>query len=107
MDFINEEHSGDDFGSAFFSPLGYFLVNLLSDFGLNFSDISCEESHESLGAGVDNVDLMEGDGMDDLLSLLEFTFRALDEASLGSNVIVVGRTGERASKLGDLTGSFV
>lgn len=89
MNFVNEKHSRYNFSSTFFSPFSNLLVNLLSNLGLNFSDISSEKGHESLRAGVDDIDFVKGHSVDDFLSLLEFTFGALDKASLRSNVIIV------------------
>jgi hypothetical protein len=42
VDLINEEDAWHDFSTAFFSPLSYFLINLLSDLGLNFTNITSE-----------------------------------------------------------------
>lgn len=43
MNFIDEEDTWYDFSTAFFSPFSYLLVNLLSDFWLDFTNISSEE----------------------------------------------------------------
>jgi hypothetical protein len=43
VDLIDEEDTRDDLSSAFFSPFSYFLVNLLSNFRFNFSNITCKE----------------------------------------------------------------
>ena len=94
MDLIDEEDTWDDLSTAFFSPLGDLLVDLLANFRLDFTDITREKSHEALGSGIDDIDLMECDGVHDFLSLLKFTFWALNESGLWSNIIVVTASGE-------------
>lgn len=94
MDLIDEQDTGHDLSTALFSPLGDFLVDLLSNLGFDLTDITSEESHESLGARVDHINLVKGHGVDDFLSLLELTFGALDKASLGTNVVEVRASGE-------------
>ena len=89
MNLIDEEDARHDFSTAFFTPFSNFLINLVANFGLNFSDITGEEGHESLTAGVDDINLMKGNSVDNFLTLLELSFGALNEASLGSDVIVV------------------
>jgi len=89
MNLIDEKDTGHDFSAAFFTPFSNFLINLVANFGLNFSDITSKEGHETLTAGVDDINLMEGNSVDNFLTLLELSFGALNKASLGSNVIVV------------------
>ena len=89
MNFVNKENTRYNFSSTFFSPLSHLLVNLFSYFRLDFTNISSKEGHESLRAGVDDINFVKGHSVDNFLSLLELTFGALDEASLGSNVIIV------------------
>ena len=107
VNLINEKHTRYNFGAAFFSPFGNLLVNLFSNFRLDLTDITSEKSHETLGTGVDNIDLVKSDGMDNLLSLLEFTLRALDKAGLGTNIIEITAAGKRATELGDFATSFI
>jgi len=107
MNLIDEEDTGHDFSAALFSPLGDFLVNLLSNLGLDLTDVTCEQSHEALGARVDHIDLVEGHSVNNLLPLLELTLGALNEAGLGADIVEVGASGERATKLGDLAASLV
>jgi hypothetical protein len=58
MDLIDEEYTWNDLSSSFFSPLSDFLVNLLSDLWLDFSNISSEKGQESLGSTVNNIDFV-------------------------------------------------
>lgn len=61
----------------FFSPLCYLRVNLVSELRLDLSGIPSEEREEALRPAVDDVDLVQGDGVDDLLAFLDFTLWAL------------------------------
>jgi hypothetical protein len=45
--------------------------------------------------------------MDNFLSLLEFTFWALNVSGLRTRVVKVTGSGERSSELGDFAGSFI
>jgi hypothetical protein len=42
MDLIDEEYTRHDLSTTFLSPFSYFLVNLLSNFGFDFTDITSE-----------------------------------------------------------------
>ena len=94
MDLINEENTWYDLCSPFFSPLSNLLVNLFTNFWLDFTDVTREKSHEALSSRIDDIDLVKRDGMDDFLSLLKFTLWALDESCLWSNIIIVTASGE-------------
>lgn len=107
MDLIDEEDTWDNLCASLFSPLGDFLVDLLSDFGLDFSNISCEQGHESLRPRVDDIDFVECHGVHDLLSLLQLTLGALHESSLWSLVIEVAGSGEGFTQLRNLSGGLV
>ena len=107
MNLINEQDTGHDLGAALLSPLGNLLVNLLSDLRLDLTNITSEESHEALGARVDDVDLVKGDSVNNLLSLLELTLGALNVSGLRTLVIKITGARERATKLGDLATSLV
>jgi hypothetical protein len=89
MDLINEEDTWNNFGTAFLSPLSNLLIDLFSNLRLDFTNISSKESKETLSSAVNNIDFVQSNGVDDFLSLLKFTLRALNEAGLGSNIIVV------------------
>ena len=105
--FVDEQHAGYDFGFSFFFPLADFGVDLIADFGANFARVAGEEGEEALGAGVDDVDLVEGDGVDDFFSFLKLAVRALDKLGVGAHGVVVAGSGEGAAELGDFTGRFV
>jgi hypothetical protein len=40
VDLINEEDTWHNFGTAFFSPLSYLLIDLFSNLWLDFTNIS-------------------------------------------------------------------
>ena len=94
MDLINEENTWYYFSTAFLSPLSNFLINLFSNFRLNFTNISSKKSKETLSSTVNNIDFMESNGMNNFFSLLKFSLRALDKASLGTNVVVITASGK-------------
>jgi hypothetical protein len=56
-----------------------FHFNPKSDLGFNLAGVTREEGEEALGAGVDDVNLVEGDCVDHLLTLLQLALRALHE----------------------------
>ena len=70
MDFIDKQYSRHDFSAAFFSPFSNFLVDLLTNFWFNLTNVTCEKSHEALTAGVDNIDFVESDSVYYLFPLL-------------------------------------
>jgi len=94
MDFINEEDTWYDLSTAFLSPFCNLLVNLFTNFWLDLTNVTSEESHEALRARVNDIDLVESNCVHDLLSLLELTFGALNEASLRSDIVEVTAAGE-------------
>ena len=47
---VNEQHTWDDLGATLLSPLSNFLINLLADLRLDFTNISGKESHKSLSS---------------------------------------------------------
>jgi len=98
MDLIDEQDTWNDLSSAFFSPFSNFLINLFSDFWFNFTDITSEKSHETLSSGVDNINFVKSNSVNDFFSLLEFTFWALDVSSLWSGVIEITASSEGSSK---------
>lgn len=89
MYLIDEENTRYNFSTSLFSPLGNFLINLLTDFWLDFSNISRKQSLESLRSRIDDIDLMKSHSVHDFLSLLKLTLWALDESSLGSLVVEI------------------
>ena len=107
MDLIDEQHTGHDLGAALLSPLGDLLVDLLTDLRLDLTNVTSEQSHEALRARVDDVDLVKGDRVHNLLSLLQLTLGALNVSGLRALVVEIARACERATKLGDLSTGLV
>jgi hypothetical protein len=89
MDLIDEEDTWHDVGLAFFPPLGHLLIDLFSHFLSDLSSSAGEEGQKSLGARVDHIDLVQGDGVHHLLALLDLAFRAVHESGLRTHGIVV------------------
>ena len=94
MDLVDEEDTRDDLSTTFFAPFSYLLVYLLSHLRLDLTNITSKQSEESLSSAVNNVDFMKGHSVNDFLALLKFTFRALDKASLGTDVVVITAASE-------------
>src|SRR5258708_36851941 len=100
MDFVNEEnletqgfrdsfaawvkstYTWDDIGLAFFLPFADFGVDLVAQFGLDFTCVPCEERKETLRSAIYNVDLVERDRMNDFLSFLDLSFGTLHKFGL-------------------------
>ena len=99
MDLIDEENTRYDFSTAFLSPFSYLLVNLLSDFWLDLTNISSKECKESLSSAIDNIDFMQSNSVNYFLSLLQLSLWALNEPGLGSNIVVITASSERSAKL--------
>ena len=78
---IDEQHPGRDLGLALLPPLGDLGVYLVPDLGLDLAGVAGEEGEEALGAGVDDVDLVQGDGVRHLLALLQLALGALNESA--------------------------
>jgi len=89
VNLIDEKDTGYNLGSTFFPPFGYFLINLFSNFWFDLTNVSGEKSHETLGSGIDDINFVEGNGMNDLLSFLELTLGALDVSSLWALIVEV------------------
>ena len=89
VNFVDEKNTGHNLSPALFSPLSHFLVDLLSHFGLNFSNVTGEESHETLGARVNHIDFVQGNSVHHLLSLLKFAFGTLNKAGLRAHIVIV------------------
>lgn len=107
MDLIDEEHTWHDLCTAFLSPLGNFLIDLLPHLWLDLTNITSKECHETLRTRVDDINFMKCNGMNDFFALLELTLWALDESCLWSLIVKVTGPGEGLSELGDLAGGFI
>jgi len=99
MDLINKQYTWNNLGSTLLTPFSNFLINLLSNFRLDFTNISCEKGHEALCSRVNNINFMKRNSVDNLLSLLEFTLWCLNVSGLWASIIKVTATSERLSKL--------
>lgn len=108
MDFINKQDTRNNFSLSFFSPFSYLirqkkflilylLIDLISNFLLDFTSVTGEQGKETLRSAVDNINFVKGNSVNNFLSLLEFSFRALDESSLRSSSIVVRSSGKGSS----------
>lgn len=107
VDFIDEKHTRYDLSSSFFSPFSYFLINLFSDFRFNFTNITGKKGHETLCAGVNNINFMKGHRVNNFFSFLKFSFRTLYKSGLWTNVIIITAASKGSSKLRDFAACFV
>lgn len=75
-------HSRYNFCLSLFPPFCNLGIDLLSDLRLDLSGVSREESQEALGSAVDDIDLMQRDGMHHFLPFLELSLWTLNELGL-------------------------
>mmetsp|Transcript_3864 Transcript_3864/g.17004 ORF Transcript_3864/g.17004 Transcript_3864/m.17004 type:complete len:483 (-) Transcript_3864:42-1490(-) len=101
VNLVDEEDAGDDVRLTFLPPLGDFHVNLLANLRADLAGVAREERQETLRPAVDHVDLVQGDDVDNLLSLLKLALGALHEFGLRTHGVVVAAPGERPAQLGD------
>lgn len=102
---VDEQDSRNDLCLALLSPVADFCVDLVSQLRLDLSSVTCdrstsvlhqlrireghtsEEGEESLSSRVDNIDLVEGYGVDGLLAHLQLTLGALYELGLRAEAV--------------------
>ena len=94
VDLVNEQNTGSDLRLALLSPLRDLGVDLIPHFRLDFSGVPTEQGQKALSPAVDDVNLVQGHRVDDLLPLLQLPLRALDEASARTRGVVVPSSGE-------------
>ena len=75
-------HSWDDLRFSLFSPLSYFCIYLVAELWFDLAGVSSKKGEEALCPAVDDVYLMQGDGVHNFLALLNFALRALYELGL-------------------------
>merc|ERR1719159_1841702 len=92
MDFVDEQHAWNDVRLSVFTPLRHLRVDLLAHFVLDLAGVSREESQETLGPRVDDVNLMQRHRVHNFLALLQLTLRALHETRRWAHRIVVARS---------------
>lgn len=107
VNLVDEEHTRDNLGLAFFLPFADFDIDLVADFGADLASVAREEGEEALRAGVDHVDLVEGDGVNHFFSGLDLAVGGLDEFGFGSHGVVIAGAGVGAAELGDLARGFI
>lgn len=72
----------DNLGFPFFPPFSYLCVDLIPKLRFDLAGVTGKECEETLCPAVDDIDLVQRDGMDNLSALLNFTFWALNELRL-------------------------
>ncbi len=85
-----QSYSGYNFSFPLFSPFAHFCVDLIAKLRLNFPCIPGKQCQESLGSTIDHVNFMQGHGVDQLLSLLQFALRTLNKFCLATTVSFFG-----------------
>ena len=78
VDLVNEEQTRNDVGLAFLAPLGDSLVDLSAHLGRDLASVAAEQGHVALGARVDDVDLVQRDGVNHLFALCQLALGTLD-----------------------------
>jgi len=94
VNFVDKKYTWDDFSSTLFTPLCNFLIDLLSNFRFNFTNISCKKCHEALGSRIYDVDFVKSDSVNNFFSFLQLTLWALNKSSLGTNIVIVTAAGK-------------
>ncbi len=84
MHFIQEQHSGRNLRLALLPPLRHLGVDLVPDLGLDLPGIAGEEGEEALGPRVDDVDLVQGDCVHNLATLLQLALGTLYKSGVSS-----------------------
>ena len=97
VDLVNEQHTRSDLRLTLLPPLRDFGVDLVPHFRLDLSRVPTEQGEEALGPAINDVDLVEGDGVHHLLPLLQLPFWALDEPGAGSSRVIVASPGETST----------
>lgn len=77
MNFVDEEYIRDNFSFVFFFLFVNFGVDLVVDFIVDFIGVVGEKGEEILCLGIDDIDFVKGDGVDDFFVFLEFFIRVL------------------------------
>lgn len=103
VNFINEQDSWNNLSSSFFSPLSYFLINLISNLWLDFSNVSREQCQKALSSWVNDINLMKSDSMNNLFSLMQLSLRTLHISLPASNSIKIAMPCKRSAQLGHLS----
>jgi hypothetical protein len=107
MDLIDEQYTWDQVSLVLFLPLSDLEIDLVSYFCLDFSCLSGEQSHESLGSGIDDIYVVKGYCMDYFFSLKDLSFRALSKSGLRGHSIILRCFSKAPAKLGNLATRFV
>lgn len=107
MNFINEEHSRDYISLAFLSPFWHFFVNLFSNFMSDLSSCSRKEGQKALRTRVNDIDFMQSDSMNYLLSFFNLSFRTVHKSGLGSHGVIIWCSRKTSSGFGNLSWSFI
>lgn len=101
MDFIDEKDTRDNICLAFFSPIGHFLVNLVSYFLFDFTGVTSKQSQKSLASRINNINFVETHSVNHFFSFLDFTFGALHVTGLRTHGIIISGSAKRTSDLGN------
>mmetsp|Transcript_6849 Transcript_6849/g.19132 ORF Transcript_6849/g.19132 Transcript_6849/m.19132 type:complete len:353 (+) Transcript_6849:536-1594(+) len=104
---IDEQDAGNDGGPSLLAPFGHLGIDLIPHLALDLAGISREQGQETLLPGIDDINLVQTYGVDDLLSLLQLPLWTLHEASLGPHGIVVSAAAEGTAELADLSAGLV
>ncbi|KAJ6441961.1 LOW QUALITY PROTEIN: Central kinetochore subunit CHL4 [Purpureocillium lavendulum] len=104
---VDEQDAWHDLGLALLLPLAYLGVDLVADLAADLARVTGEEGEEALGPRVDDINLVQGDGVDHLLALLELAVGALEELGVDAHGVVIAGAGVRPTELGDLTRRLV
>ena len=84
---VDHQDAGDDVGFAFLLPVGDLGVDLVPQLGLDLASVAGKEGEEALRSRIDDIDLVQGDGVDDFFADLQLAFWALNEFGLAHELL--------------------
>eukprot|EP00051_Salpingoeca_urceolata_P026918 m.479273 g.479273 ORF g.479273 m.479273 type:complete len:369 (-) comp21389_c0_seq1:118-1224(-) len=87
--FVDKQYPWDDFGLALFSPLGNLCVDLVADLGLDLTRVTRKQRQKALRAAVDDVNLVQADGVHDFLALLKLALGSVNKFCSRPGCVVV------------------
>jgi hypothetical protein len=58
MHLIDEKNTRNNLSASLFAPFGNLLIDVLSNFRFDFTNVTSKKSQKSLGSAVNNVNFM-------------------------------------------------
>ena len=107
VNLIDEQNTWNQIRLVLLLPLSNLLINLISYFRSDFSSLSREQSHKSLGPRVNHIDVMKRHSMNNLFPLKNLSFWTLSKPCLRRNSIKLRGLCKTSSKSVNLSTCLV